>query len=215
MQARKATKTRPRGSRRGGRKRGLGGTGNALVPPPFIPTLKLSHKFRYLNGTSAGSFNITRGNLLNTVLYTPTAMTSVRLFQAVRLKKVEIWANPQALGAAPTVLGLEWVGENAPSTQISDNPMGVRPAYIRALPPPSSSNRWWSINGTSESDQLFSLILPANCVIDVTLELRLVENESPTAGDVPAGAVVGRLYGNYLDGLVSGSLVPQGFAILP
>jgi len=205
---------RPRGSRRGGRIRGLGRAGDTRLPP-FVPTLSLSHKFRFQNGANSGSYTITRGNLLNLLLVTPSAITSARILQAVRLKRVSVWANPSALGAAPTEIELEWFGENSPSTTISDSTMGVRPAHIDSAPPPSSSNRWWSISGTLESDPMFAMVLPADCIIDVTLELRLVEAEAPTAGDVPAGATIGRLYGDYLDGIASAKLSPLGLAILP
>lgn len=205
-----STKRNKGRSRRGGR--GLGG---ALQPPPFVPTLSLSHRFRFTNTGNSGTFDVTRAQLLNLLLYTPTASTSVRLFQAVRLKKVDIWANPPALGAAPTSVQIEWFGENSPTTIVSDTTMGVRPAHVSSTPPSSSSNRWWSVSGFSETDKLFQLTLPADCVVDVTAELRLVDNEAPTAGDVPSGATVGQLYGDYLDGLASGKLVPIGYVTLP
>jgi hypothetical protein len=59
------------------------------------------------------------------------------------------------------------------------------------------------------------LAIQANSVIDITLELRFVETESPTAGDVPTGATIGQLYGDYLDGLTSGKLAPEGYIALP
>lgn len=181
-----------------------------MQPPPYIPTLSLSHKFRFLSGTNSGNFSITRGNLLNLLVTATTAITTVRQATAVRLKSVEVWTNPTALGSAPPGVRIEWLGENSPSTIMSDVPMGVRPGHIRAIPPPSSSNRWWSISGMSEADVLFVLGLPANAVIDVTLDMRLVVNESPVAGDVPAGAAVGQVYCDYLDGLASGKLNPDG-----
>jgi hypothetical protein len=177
--------------------------------------MKLSHKFRFNNGANNGTFTITRANLLNLILYSTSAVTTARIFEAVRLKRVEVWGNPVALGSQPNQVSLEWIGENSPSTVISDRGMGVRPAHVRSEPPPSSSNRWWSISGTSESDPLFTLIIQANSVIDVTLELRLVEQEAPTAGDVPAGASLGQLYGDYLDGIASGKLAPEAFTVLP
>jgi len=197
--------------------RGLGGGGRAssLQPPPFVPTMSLSHRFRYVNGANTGAFSITRGNMLNQILVATSAVTTVRLLQAVRLKSVEVWANPSALGAAPTTIEFEWLGENAPSTLVSDTGMGVRPAHVYSSPPPSSSNRWWSISGSSESDVLFSLLLPADCVIDVMTELRFVETEGPTAGEIPAGAGLGVIYGDYLDGLASGKLAPIGYTVLP
>lgn len=204
-----------RGSRRRRtRKQGLGG-GSSIQPPPFRPTLSLTHRFRFEAAAGSGGLSITRKNLLNLIQVAITTTTTVRPLEAVRLKSVEMWAQPIALGNAPTTLQLEWVGENAPSTVISDTCMGVRPAHVRAIPPASSSNRWWSLSGSLESDAVFNLQYPANTIIDVTLDCRLVEQEAPTAGDVPTGAVAGTLYGNYLDGISTALLAPVGFTVLP
>jgi hypothetical protein len=185
-----------------------------LIPPPFVPTVSLFHKFRYQN-TSNGTYTITRKQMLNLLLVTPTAATSVRLLQAIRLRKVEIWANPVALGSSPQSVSVEWVGENSPSTVISDISMGVRPAHVSTKPPARSSAQWWSLSGSQEADALFTMILPLNCVIDVSADLRFVEQEAPTAGEIPAGAIVGQVYGDFLDGLASGSLAPVGYLSLP
>jgi len=208
---------RPRGSRRGGRTRALGGGGgrSALQPPPFVPTMALSHKFRFTSGGQSGTFSITRGKLLNLVVLATSTTATVRLFEAVRLKNVEVWANPSALGSAPVIAAIEWLGENSPSTVISDTSMGVRPAHVSSAPPPSASNRWWCISGTSESDVMFSLTVPTESVIDVTLELRLVEQEAPTQGEAPTAATAGQVYGDYLDGMATSSLAPVGYIVLP
>jgi hypothetical protein len=71
------------------------------------------------------------------------------------------------------------------------------------------------MSGQNEAEDLFILTIPADCVIDITVELRLVEQEAPTAGDVPTGATIGQLYGNYLDGLASGKLMPNAYTTLP
>jgi hypothetical protein len=158
---------------------------------------------------------ITRKQILNLLLMATSATTTVRLFQAVRLKRVRMWSNPTALGQPSDACQLEWLGENSPSTVISDSSMGVRPAHVNSLPPPSASNRWWSISGQLESDVLFALTFPANTIVDVTVSARLVEQESPTAGDIPAGASLGQLYGDYLDGITSSILSPIGLNQLP
>jgi len=159
---------------------------------------------------------ITRASLLNQVVYATSTTATARIMEAVRLKKVEIWTNPVALGAAPTTCAIEWLGENSPSVFISDTSMGVLPAHISAKPPPSSSNRWWSMSGQLETDDLFALTFPANTIIDVTVEARLVEQEAPTAGPVPTGAIFGQIYGCTLDGNgVTGVLLPVGYTLLP
>jgi hypothetical protein len=183
--------------------------------PPFIPTVTSNHVFRFLNGANNGVFTITRANLLNLLLVTPTAISSVRLLEAVRLKAVEIWSQPSQLGSANSSVTLEWLGQFGPSTVVSDIPVGVTPGHIRSSPPSDASERWWSMSGFNETDNLFTLSLPINCVIDVSLEMRFVEQESPTFADIPAGATVGQLYGYYLDGITSGKLAPTGLTVLP
>jgi len=198
-----------KGTRRGPREAGLGHI------PPFTPTIRTIHKFRFVNGANNGTYTINRANLLNLILYTPTATTSVRLFEAVRVLGLELWSSPTVLGSQASPLALEWLGENGPSTLVSDTSIGVSPAHIRSHPPTRSSCEWWSISGQQESDDLFTLTLPVNSTVDVTLAVRIVEQDGPTAGDVPAGATVGRIYGDYLDGLTSGKLTPVGYIALP
>jgi hypothetical protein len=186
-----------------------------LIPPPFVPTVSLFHKFRFSNGGNNGTYIITRAQMLNLLLVAPTTVTSVRLFQAIRLRKVEIWANPTALGSTPSTVSMEWLGENSPSTVISDTTMGVRPAHISSKPPARSSAQWWSLSAFNETDVLFTLILPAQCIIDVSVDLRYVEQEAPTAGDIPVAATAGQVYGDYLDGIATSKLAPVGFTTLP
>jgi len=204
-----------RGARRGGRQRVRSAASN-LQPSQLVPTMKLSHVFRFTSGAGTyGGGGITRAQLLNLLLYTPTATTSVRLFEAVRLRRVQVWTNPPVLGGSPVSCSVEWLGENSPSTLVSDQSMGVRPAYIDTRPPANASNRWWSISGFSESDVLFILTAPPNSIIDVMVDVRLVEAEAPTAGDVPAAATIGQLYCNYLDGIITHILAPIGYQVLP
>lgn len=205
-------RSRRRGKPRSRRSKILGAVGGAISPPPFVPTMSYAHKFRFTNGaTAAVDVPVTRENLLNLVQIGASATTSARLFEAIRLRSVEMWTNPVALGSPPTTCSIEWLGENSPSVVVSDISMGVRPAHVRSLPPPASSNRWWSMSGSLESDDLFSLTLPANSIVDVIADCRVVEAENPTAGDGSTSLSAGKLYGGYLDGLSSGIFTPTGY----
>jgi hypothetical protein len=184
---------------------------SALIPPPFVPTLALMHKFRFIDSTG-GSYTITRASLLNLIVTATSATTTVRLLEAVRLIKIRSWGSPS--GATIETNSIEWLGENSPSTLISDSSMGVRPAHISTCPPPSSFNQWWSMSGSLETDDLFVVTTSVGTVLDITVEIRLVESEAPTAGPVPAGATIGKVYGVPLDGL-GGNLIPVGFVTLP
>jgi hypothetical protein len=184
---------------------------SALIPPPFVPTLALTHKFRFIDSTG-GSYTITRASLLNLIVTATSAVTTVRSLEAVRLISVKMWGSPS--GATVETSSIEWLGENSPSTLISDSSMGVRPAHISTRPPPSSSNQWWSMSGSLETDDLFVIVTSVGTVLDISVEIRLVESEAPTAGPVPAGASLGKVYGVPLDGL-GGNLIPVGFVNLP
>jgi hypothetical protein len=71
------------------------------------------------------------------------------------------------------------------------------------------------MSGSQETDVLFSLIIPASTIVDISVEIRVVEQEAPTAGDVPAGAVLGQMYGGFLDGIAGGTMSPIGLVPLP
>jgi len=71
------------------------------------------------------------------------------------------------------------------------------------------------MSGTDESDPLFIITAPTESIVDVAVTLRLVDNEAATAGGVPAGANVGQVYYDYLDGIASGTWAPVSVAILP
>jgi hypothetical protein len=183
----------------------------SVRPVDFVPTLSFGHRFRFSNGSNTGNFMITRGNLLNLYLASVTATTAYRIISAIKLKRVQVWCNPPALGSAPMTVAVEWTGENAPSTIHSDSTMGVRAAYVSTRPPIDVSNRWWSISGGSEYDVLFTLILPADAIVDITTSIRTVDNEAAVIStDTPAGATPGTIYFDYLDGIVSGKLAPVG-----
>jgi len=219
MNKTKFTKTKSKRGNRSGNHGFFGASVNKEVPPPFTPTVKSRHKFRFSTDSSV-SVNITRGNLLNLLMVATSSTSTVRVIEGIRLKRVSIWTNPVigvGSSAASPLLGaqISWIGENSPSTVISDITMGVRPASIQSRPPPSSSNRWWCMSGMQESDVLFALNIGASSVVDVLVDIRLVDEESPTAGEAPSGAVTGQMYGGYLDGIASGKLIPVGLIPIP
>jgi len=127
-----------------------------------------------------------------------------------------MWCNPLALGSASDAIQLEWIGSYAPSTVVSDQTMGVSPAHFRTSPPKNSNADWWTNSGGSnEGVDMFILTYPASgCIVDVTLDCRMVESEAPTAGDNGAGLTLGQVYGDYLDGIGTAILAPVGLVVL-
>lgn len=166
--------------------------------------------------SSVTNVAITRAMLLNLWEVALTSNTATRLFNSVKLLGVETWAptaNNGGFNQGRT--SIEWVGDHGPSVKHSDAGMTINPGHVSTSPPPESSARWWSTSGVNESEDLFLITLPVGGVVDVFLLCSLFDNEAPVAGDAPTGATAGKQYGNYLDGLSGGTLLPEGVAVLP
>ncbi len=213
-QGRRRGGSRPRGRILEDGNSGARPRGSGERPPQIATTVKSKHRFRFTSGTNVGSFAITRLRLLELLQVAKTATTATRIINAARVRSVELWGEPPALGAAQTSVSVEWVGTNAPSVLHSDTTMGVRPAHVFSVPPAGSSSQWWSITGSGETDQLFIINIgtgSSNVIIDVVVDLRFVDNEAAIATSVnPAAATAGTLYYNYLDGFTSAKLAPIG-----
>lgn len=206
------------GSRRF-RKNGAPKMRNRRCPPEFVPTFTMGHKFRFVVPSGAVSKKpITRAMLLNLYTMATTDTLQSRLITAIKLKRIEIWGTVPALGATPGNVQLEWVGTNAPSTLHSDTSNGIMPAYISTRPPIDSSDRWWSISGSGETDQLCLISCPQFSTIDVTCSIRFADDEAAVAAEPGTGAAAtaGTVYWNYLDGFASKQFAPAGgVTILP
>jgi hypothetical protein len=173
----------------------------------------VSQRFRFTSEATGAHVGIpiTRGMLLNLVTMATTTTNQFRLFGAVRLKKIQMWAVPVSSSATQVTASIEWIGVNSPSVVHADTSMGnARPLHVTAKPPPNSSNRWWSIYNQNEAENLCKLTFPASTIIDVTLEMRVQDDEGAMAGQNGTGAAstIGVVYVNYLDGFVSKLLLP-------
>ncbi len=183
-------------------------------PPMFIPSPRMTHTFRFTVSTSGG-YTINVSNLLNLYCVATAATTTARLCQGMRLKRVEIWGQPPALGAAAVTCSCEWTGGSTygfgPSWSIADTSSGIEPCHIKTRPPKDSIASFW-INNLTHDTTLFSITVPVGATIDLTIQMVLIDTESPTTGQSTTGATVGRVYGCYL---TSANLPPVGLTTLP
>ncbi len=190
--------------------------GGALGHPRSLaPDLRLTKTFRFQT-TRAVSTAITAQNLLQLMVVATSGITSTRIFQSVRLIKVEVWTIA-ALGGTSEVVQVTGVGDG-PTNVVSDMSMGVSPAHVVWRPRPNSLSALWLNAGVREADNLFLLACPGTSVVDVTLEV-IVKNDffaSPGAGPVPAGAATGSIYLCTLDGNgLTGKCTPEDYLLLP
>jgi len=215
MQAKSARK-RGRLGARGQRRQGLGGKGGRNIPqcpPEFVPTFAIGHKFRFTSvAQTLASKPITRAMLLNLYTMATTTTNQFRLITGIKINRVTLFGQPAALGSAPSTVQVEWTGAQAPSTIHSDTAIGVRAAIVRSRPPVDSSNRWWSISGSNETETLMLISGPAGTIVDLDCSVRFADDEAAVSGEAGtgAGATVGTVYWNYLDGFASKVLAPVG-----
>ena len=185
----------------------------SLAPPPFSAAFILGHTLRFRASSALSSQAITAANLLDLLVMATTTTAVNRLFSAVKLTRVEIWA-PMASDLVPVTASIEYnsdlVSGVAGSNKIrSDTSMGAdRCAHIRFRPPPETIASFWQ--GPTSVSRLFQLTCPTNSIVDVQLTMVLQNGEAAVAAtNAAVAATVGTVYCRGLDALATaGSVLP-------
>jgi len=184
-------------------------------PPHFsvAPQTK-THRFRFTCGTT-GTYAVTRAGLCNLLQYNIVAAGGANSYVSpiggIRLKRVQTWGVVPALGSAANSTTIQWNGLYGPDLQEGDSSSGIQPAHLDMVPPPNSNAKWWSQNGQSGTEVLFTIITTAQDTIDIVVEFFLhTEVASRNFGDGTGAGTLGFIYGGYLDGYASKHLVPFG-----
>ncbi len=172
-------------------------------PPSFSPSVLVSKTFRFQSNAVATTA-ITFSNLLDIWNVAATATTAYRLFDRVRIRRIEVWA----VGATnvPATIYIDWagitVGSAGPSLRVSDTSVGsTTPAHINAKPPSTAACSLWQAQSTNVA---FFISGPINTIIDLHLSGYVDDNGSGTSVvAAPAGATPGANYFRGLDGLVA------------
>jgi hypothetical protein len=179
-----------------------------IKPPAHEATVTFGRTLRFqIQSTAVAS--ITRAQLLNLmVMGSPSANTSYRMADAVKVRRVRIWGNPPGVSSAlisPTAI--QWFSENGPTKIISDNGMGsTYGAKVSSRPPSESLAGFWSLTGTNEATVLFDLFANTGDIVDVELSFRLQNqflvatgSEAVTTVITSTNPVPGVAYCLYLD----------------
>jgi hypothetical protein len=205
-----------RGPRQNLRKQnGTARRSSAMIPrPPPINGYEVKHNktLRFI-ATSAIAQGFTFQNLLDTILFTSSAVAPYDLFYMVRLRRVKCWALP-IIGSATTVT-VVFDGVTAGSLgdrQIhTDASMGIEPAFVNAAP---QSKSLASLFQVSSSAVAFILDCPTGSVIDVQLEFHSETlGTAVAAQNASVASIVGVIGYRGLDGLAvatSKFAVPTG-----
>jgi hypothetical protein len=176
--------------------------GSMIPHPPPIKSYGITHdvRVRFQSG-SAIDTAITFQNLLDVINISTSATTATGLFTQVRLNAVELWATP--VTGAPVTVTLIFSGAVAGAAgdlkTHTDTSMGIEAAHVRARPDRLTQAGQFQPN---EADTAFTLVCPANTVIDVSMSLRnAIIGVATEVQNAPAGATAGVVYYRGLDGV--------------
>jgi len=196
-------RNRPQGPRRKQRNNMLNQA--VISHPPEIPDLNVRHstRLRWVVNAAVASASITFQNLLDTLVVGTSATTVADAFYAVKVRKVELWAEP-VIGGAATVsvvfagTGNGFVGDQRVHT---DTSMGVQPAHVTAKPSPKSLASNYQV---SSNQQVLSLTAPVGAVIDLELSfIQIFGGGGVAAQNASVATNVGALYQRGIDGLAA------------
>ncbi len=207
---RKSKITRPRGGQSNA------GSWGVPRPPPFRATITTRHTFRWRVAT-AGTFTVTNEAVRRWYVVATAATTTACPVEGIRLRRIRIWGQPPALGAALTTVELDWKGSFSNDLKLVDTSSGISPAFIDSRPPKNSSASFWFDNSAT-NENLFVVAAPVGSTIDVEIDMLFVDDSPAISGPSTTGATLGTMYGANLVGTgqaSSSSTVPVGLTALP
>jgi hypothetical protein len=176
------------------------------------------YHLRFLAGSTASGVTCTGYELGAACgVMAATSTTAYSICQSVKVNKVEMWSPPASQGAASTCSVL-WTSAGGTvftsNMEISDTTVSTAfPAHVESRPPVRSLAADW-IQVLSTSENVFSITCPSGTIIDVYLTAILADASSAPTAVTVAGATVGVLYYQPLDG-DGGVLNPIGKTVGP
>jgi hypothetical protein len=188
-----------------------------MIPhPPMISSFNVVHgtTLRFVNVSSAASgLQISWQNLLDTILFSTTAVVGHDLFQLVKIRGIKVWGILSLGTEASITVGFlndSVIGQVGDLKLHTDTSMGMEPAYVSCKPARLSQSAQFQPSSASTA---FTLTCPVGSVVDVDLSFKNLPGAAVAAQNALVGATVGALYFRGLDGVaVSGSqfALPSG-----
>ncbi len=138
-----------------------------------------------------------------------TATQAYRIWDSVRIKRVEMWCAVDPTTGSPVSPAIEFPGNSGSGMKYSDTALGFTDiAHVSASPPQSSLAWDWLPSGATTT--ICELNVPKNTVVDMILDVTFADIEAPPVVGV-VGAVPSLIYMRALDNNGSGYLVPIGY----
>jgi len=166
--------------------------------PPQINAYQNVHgqTLRFTVTAAVVNTGVTNDDILDACLVADTAVHGFQLFDAFKIKRIEIWG--QAALGTPSTVECQFVENTGDVGVHTDTSLGVKPAYLSCRPSLRSLASFWNITG---GNNIFVFTAPAGSIIDLHLAFR-TSTAAPTAlQNALVGANPGEFYFRGLDGL--------------
>ncbi len=183
---------------------------NTAKPLQLATSIRLHHVFRFINTGVTTSISVKYDDLLSLWVVATGATTGYTLFNAVRMRKVELW-GPMTSTLIPVTATLDWAGTTTGASgtnlKLSDTSMGsFASAHISSLAPKTAQASQWQPSGNGTA---FTLSVPSNSIIDVHVSYGVIDDGTAGSTVSLTGATTGANYFRPLD--AGGNYVPVGY----
>ncbi len=171
---------------------------NPCYPPPNQAKPKCTRVLRYFVTQAVANSDITGRCLLNLIVSTSTATTTaINVYEAVRILQISMYFAPSSvdnMGDTSGEIALNWRGERAPDTRITERGTLSHPACIKSRPPKESLASFWTTNQSNVDSVLCSLTVPAGTIIDMNLCLTIGDGTTRSVTLTAVGSTTGIEY---------------------
>jgi hypothetical protein len=184
-------------------------------PPSINATIRFNQTLRFKTLAAVTSQkSVERGDLLNAYLMVintvPGSMIVARMFHAVKVNRVTIWA---VAGAGTddfdaVDISVTWLSTYGPASVKTDSGNAFNTAAMTTKPPRQSLASYWSLSSSNETDVLFriganqtsaGITIPKGFIIDIACSFVCEAVTSVQLNYVSSGSfTTGSVYRSYL-----------------
>jgi hypothetical protein len=185
-----------------------------IRPSQLMVSPQAAYKMRFYE-SAGGNRIVTRADMLNRLVMASSGSVGYRLFSAVKLNKLTIFATTDAPGSVINS-SLQWLSTSGPSQLITETSTSAAyPSVIVSRPPKQSLASFWSQVGTNESEQLLIMKLNGGDMVEVEFQAVLQNsylgfNPAGTAITITSG-VAATIGAPSLDHSGSAAVIPEGW----
>jgi hypothetical protein len=170
-------------------------------PPAIRPQITHTQRLRFVTNANIQQTNISFQNLLDAMLVATSATVAFDIFDAVKVKSVEMWSLFTNDGT-PVTVNVSFpggvTGGAGDAKEHADTSVGISPAHLHVRPDRTCAAAMWQGSSTFVA---FQLTCPSQTVIDVEVSFRNTIVAPVSSQNAIAGATTGQFYYRGLDGI--------------